>query len=150
MFRHIVVVNGSYLSVVDGSIMTLRRMTAYLTTKFSRVTVLCAPSRYHRSSEEEAAIEVVPAISMPFQPEYRLPLRLTRRARDLLTAKDTLVHLGAPDTLAIAALKAARRAGTPVVSSFHSNIVSYFRYLGVPRLLEPLGMALLSLVLREM
>jgi len=142
MFQHLVVVNGSYASVVDGSILTLRRMTRHLANRLDRVTVLCAPGRSdtHDCERDGAVLHTVPSLPMPFQPEYRLPAGLGRDAARMLTdTAGTLVHLGAPDPLAVAAMRHARRAGVPVVTSFHSNIVSYFRYLGLPRSIDRLG-----------
>jgi len=145
MFEHIIVVNGSYLSVVDGSILTLRRLTRHLIGCYPRVSMLCAARKESRQHLDQAVppgvgLSTVPSLCMPFQPEYCLPIGGRGAAQRLLAEHaDTLVHLAAPDTLAVSTLSAARRAGVPVVSSFHSNIVSYFKYLGLPRCFEKLG-----------
>lgn len=122
--------------------MTLRRLVDYLRTGGVDVTVLCGarpPSGGHAQPDHTAQVRSVP---LPFEHEYRLPAGLSRPLRrQLLAEPDSLIHLGAPDTLGVSCLRFAARCGLPVVSSFHSNIVSYFRYLGLPRVLERLGWA---------
>jgi glycosyltransferase involved in cell wall biosynthesis len=84
----------------------------------------------------------LPSIPLPFQHEYRLPSGLSRTLkREILAEPDTLIHLGAPDTLAVSCLRFARKHNVPVVTSFHSNIVAYFRFMGLPSVLEKVGWA---------
>ncbi|MGA8260628.1 MAG: glycosyltransferase family 1 protein [Arenicellales bacterium] len=122
--------------------MTLRRLVDFLRAGGVEVTVVCGARSTSDGSSHPDYIAQVPSVPLPFEPEYRLPGGLTRTVkRTLLANPDTLIHLGAPDTLAVSCLRFARRHGLPVVSSFHSNIVSYFRYLRLPRVLESLGWA---------
>lgn len=136
--QHVVITNGSFLEVNDGSIITLRRLLQYLESRGVRATVLCAASRAQYPLPD--SVISVPSMPLPFQSEYRFPLRLTRQAKEAITSiPNTLVHVGAPDGLGLAAMRLGRRLGLPVVSSFHSNIVSYFKYLSIPKVFERLG-----------
>lgn len=120
--------------------MTLRRLVEHLKTEAVRVAVLCAAGPARERGEKPGYIAEVRSLPLPFQHEYRLPGGLSRDLkRELLAEPDTLIHLGAPDTLAASCLRFAGKHGIPVVSSFHSNIVSYFKYLGLPAFVERLG-----------
>ena len=122
--------------------MTLRRLVDFLRAGGVEVTVACGARPPSDTNSHPDYISQVPSVPLPFEHEYRLPGGLTRTLkRTLLADPDTLIHLGAPDTLAVSCLRFARRHGLPVVSSFHSNIVSYFRYLGLPKVLERFGWA---------
>ena len=136
--QHVIISNGSFLEVTDGSIITLRRLSQYLTYNNVRATFLCSASRARYPLPDN--VISVPSIPLPVQSEYRFPFRLTREAKIAITSDpNTLVHVGAPDALGVAAMRFARRSGLPVVSSFHSNIVSYIKYLPVPAFFEHLG-----------
>jgi glycosyltransferase involved in cell wall biosynthesis len=59
-------------------------------------------------------------------------LRLSGRAKARLDRfKPQLIHLATPDWLGLRARSYGRKRGLPVVTSFHSNIISYFKYLGL-------------------
>ncbi len=136
--QHVIITNGSFLEVTDGSIITLRRLASYVRSRGVQATVLCSASRAKHPLPE--GVISVPSIPLPVQSEYRFPFRLTRQAKAAISKyPNTLVHVGAPDGLGIAAQRFARRLGLPAVASFHSNIVSYFKYLSVPRVFEHLG-----------
>jgi phosphatidylinositol alpha 1,6-mannosyltransferase len=81
----------------------------------------------------------VPYVRFPPYPAYRVSLPTTRRIRsDLRNFNPDLVHVVSPTPLAFRAQGLARELGIPVVASFHTHFVSYFRYYGIGRL-EPLG-----------
>ena len=94
--QHVVITNGSFLEVNDGSIITLRRLLQYLESRGVRATVLCAASRAQYPLPD--SVISVPSMPLPFQSEYRFPLRMTRQAKEAITnIPNTLVHVGAPD-----------------------------------------------------
>lgn len=150
-YKRVFVVNGSYLYVSDGSIATLRRLVDYLRSDGVHVTVLCGARRPAAAEVADGKsrqpgvpdrVAQVPSIPLPFQHEYRLPAGLSSALkREILSEPESLIHLGAPDTLAVSCLRFARKRGVPVVSSFHSNIVAYFKYMGLPAIVEKLGWA---------
>jgi phosphatidylinositol alpha 1,6-mannosyltransferase len=74
-------------------------------------------------------------VRFPLYPDYRVTLpALGGIARELEEWGPQLVHLVSPTPMASRAQGWARKRGIPVVSSFHTHFVSYFRYYGVPRL----------------
>lgn len=75
-------------------------------------------------------------VRFPLYPDYRVSLpQLTRGLRTDLEAFDPeLVHVVSPTPGAAWAQRWAARHGVPVVASFHTHFVSYFRYYGVRRL----------------
>jgi phosphatidylinositol alpha 1,6-mannosyltransferase len=70
----------------------------------------------------------------PLYPDYRISIPPPARSmrRELERFDPQLVHLVSPTPMAIWAGRWARRRGIPVVASFHTHFVSYFRYYGVP------------------
>lgn len=94
-------------------------------------------------------VRPVPFVRFPPYPDYRVSLPYTRGLRaDLESFAPDLVHVVSPTPLAWRAQKLARRQGVPVVASFHTHFVAYFRYYGVRRL-EPLGWRMLRAFYRE-
>jgi phosphatidylinositol alpha 1,6-mannosyltransferase len=74
-------------------------------------------------------------VRFPLYPDYRVTLpALGGIARELDEWRPRLVHLVSPTPMASRAQGWARKRGIPVVASFHTHFVSYFRYYGVPRL----------------
>lgn len=72
-------------------------------------------------------------VRFPLYPDYRVTLpRLGGIKAELDAWGPDLVHLVSPTPMASRAQAWARRNGVPVVSSFHTHFVSYFRYYGVP------------------
>ncbi|HEX2092120.1 MAG TPA: glycosyltransferase family 1 protein [Longimicrobiaceae bacterium] len=82
-------------------------------------------------------------VRFPLYPDYRISLPAGHGiGRELDAWGPELVHVVSPTPLAVWAQHYARRRRIPVVSSFHTHFVSYFRYYGVPAL-EGVGWALL-------
>ena len=72
-------------------------------------------------------------------PDYRVSRPGGAEVRaELERFRPTLVHVVSPTPMAVWAQRWARRAGVPVVASFHTHFVSYFRYYRVAPL-EGLG-----------
>ncbi len=73
--------------------------------------------------------------SFPPYPDYRVSIPWSYRVgRELDAWAPELVHVVSPTPMASWAQRWAARRGIPVVSSFHTHFVSYFRYYGVPAL----------------
>ncbi|HEX7240587.1 MAG TPA: glycosyltransferase, partial [Longimicrobiaceae bacterium] len=74
-------------------------------------------------------------VRFPLYPDYRVTLPLAHGVgRELDAWRPDLVHVVSPTPMASWAQRWAARRGVPVVSSFHTHFVSYFRYYGVPAL----------------
>lgn len=82
-------------------------------------------------------------VRFPPYPDYRISLPFSRGITEELDdfAPD-LIHVVSPTPLARRAQRLGRRRGIPVVASFHTHFVSYFRYYGIGPL-EPLGWSVL-------
>ncbi len=75
----------------------------------------------------------------PLYRAYRISVPPPSRAvrEELARFEPQLVHVVSPTPMAVWAQRWARRRGLPVVASFHTHFVSYFRYYGVPWLEGP-------------
>lgn len=72
-------------------------------------------------------------VRFPLYPDYRVSLPFAPAVwRELEAWGPDLVHVVSPTPLATRAQKWAMKRGIPVVSSFHTHFVSYFRYYGAP------------------
>lgn len=94
-------------------------------------------------------VRKLPSISFPLYTDYRLSIPWGRGlARDLDGWRPDLVHIVSPTPSAGWARRYATRRGIPIVATFHTHFVSYFRYYGV-RPLERLGWFLLRRTYRQ-
>jgi phosphatidylinositol alpha 1,6-mannosyltransferase len=88
-------------------------------------------------------VQGVRYIRFPPYPDYRVSLPWNRDVTEALDRfRPDLIHLVSPTPMAVWAQRHSRRRGLPVVSSFHTHFVSYFRYYRVQRL-EPVGWRML-------
>lgn len=106
--------------------------------------------RIYGPSSEEPALEhagdfiAVPSVSAPGRKEYRISLGFPKTAKtDCERFKPDLVHIATPDLLGAAALRWALKKELPVVSSFHTNFLSYFSYYWAVQPLKPVFAAYL-------
>ena len=71
------------------------------------------------------------AVPLPFYPEVRLPVVTPATvARELVSFRPDVVHIATEGPLGWAALRASRRLGLPVVSSYHTSFAHYLRLYG--------------------
>lgn len=85
----------------------------------------------------------VRAVRFPPYPDYRVSLPFQRLVTRKLDEFDPdLIHVVSPTPMGSWAKRLARRRGIPVVASFHTHFVSYFRYYGIAPF-EPAGWRLL-------
>lgn len=71
------------------------------------------------------------SIPLPFYPEVRLPVVIPATVgRELAGFRPDIVHIATEGPLGWAALRAARRLGLPVVSSYHTSFAHYLRLYG--------------------
>ena len=72
-------------------------------------------------------------VRFPLYPDYRVSIPVAPAVwREVEAWGPDLVHVVSPTPMASRAQKWAARQGVPVVSSFHTHFVSYFRYYGAP------------------
>ncbi|HEX5727344.1 MAG TPA: glycosyltransferase family 1 protein [Longimicrobiaceae bacterium] len=132
----------SLLPLVDGVSLTL----AHLFDHLERAGVdfrVYSPFVPGPEVAWSGRVHRVPYVRFPLHREYRVSLPLGHRVSARLDAYGPdLVHVVSPTPLAVRAQKYAARHGIPVVSSFHTHFVSYFRFYGFGGL-EGLGWRIL-------
>lgn len=129
--KRIALFTGNYVNIVDGVALTLNRMVGHFLRRGKEVVVFGpeGPSRALAPTGEFVGLPSVPA---PPQPEYRLATHMPRAARQRLRSfSPDLIHLATPDIIGMWGKAYGRRRKLPVVTSFHSNIVSYLNYVPV-------------------
>ncbi len=90
-----------------------------------------------------ARVRPVRYVHFPPYPDYRVSIPFRHGVgAELDDWRPDLVHLVSPTPMAMWAQRWARSRGVPVVASFHTHFVSYFRFYGIGRL-EELGWALM-------
>jgi phosphatidylinositol alpha 1,6-mannosyltransferase len=128
---------------VDGVSRTLARLFATLEERGVDFRVF-SPFVPDESVSWARRVRPLRYVRFPLYPDYRIAIpRLTRGVRaELYAFSPDLVHVVSPTPAAVWAQRWAKRAGVPVVASFHTHFVSYFRYYGV-RAFEGLGWSVL-------
>lgn len=85
--------------------------------------------RYREGDPPEAGYgfrKDFPALSLPFYREILLPMATPGMVRRAFSSFDPdVLHIATEGTLGLSALKAAARAGVPVVTSYHTNFPEY-------------------------
>lgn len=120
---------------VDGVSRTLARLFDSLEERGVDFVVF-SPFVPDASVSWSARVRPVRFVRFPLYPDYRVSLPLLSRgvARELERFRPDLLHVASPTPMAVWAQRWARRHDLPVVASFHTHFVSYFRYYGVPAL----------------
>ena len=119
---------GAYNHIADGVSLTLNRLVGYLENQGATVQVY-APTITNPALRHSGTLVPVPSISAPGRPEYRVSLGLGRAAHAALTEfRPHLFHIATPDLLGLAGLRSAKKAGMPVVASYHTHFASYLDY----------------------
>jgi phosphatidylinositol alpha 1,6-mannosyltransferase len=122
----------SLLPHVDGVSRTLAQLFGYLERSGVDFRVY-SPFVPGPEVSWSGRVRPVRYVRFPLYPDYRVSLPFGRAVwRELEAWGPDLVHVVSPTPLATRAQKWAVRRGTPVVSSFHTHFVSYFRYYGAP------------------
>lgn len=82
-------------------------------------------------------VQTMPSMVFPLYRDYRLSLPPGPTiARQIDALAPQLIHVVSPTPVAIWAQRYAARRGVPIVTSFHTDFVSYFRYYGFGRFEE--------------
>ncbi len=120
--------SGAYNHIADGVSLTLNRLVDFLGKNGAEVRIY-APTTPEPALVHAGTLVPVRSIQAPGRPDYRVSLGLSGEAREDLTRfRPDLFHIATPDFLGLAALKTARRSGTPVVASYHTHFASYLDY----------------------
>ncbi|HEX8274804.1 MAG TPA: glycosyltransferase family 1 protein [Longimicrobiaceae bacterium] len=124
----------SLLPHVDGVSRTLAQLFGTLETRGVEFRVY-SPFVPGPDVPWSGRVRPVRFVRFPLYPDYRVSLPLGHGVGPELDAwGPDLVHVVSPTPMASWAQRWAGHRGVPVVSSFHTHFVSYFRYYGVPAL----------------
>jgi len=131
----VAIFTDTYAPHVNGVARTLARLTAALQKRDhgARVFTVADP-------RAELSGDVVRWPGVPFwgYPELRLAAPSSRSVLERLRAwEPTLVHVATPFGLGLAGIRAAKRLGVPVVSSYHTSFSEYARFYGFGALAAP-------------
>ncbi|MBA3510376.1 glycosyltransferase family 1 protein [Sphingomonas sp.] len=144
----IALVSGNYNYVRDGANQALNRLSDYLLRQGAQVRAY-SPTVANPAFEANVEIVNIPSVPIPFRPEYRLPLALTRRARrDLAEYNPNIVHIASPDIVAHRAVSWARRRNIAAIASIHTRFDTYLSYYHL-EVLEPAARAIMRRLYRR-
>lgn len=126
---------------LNGVTRTLARLTDVLAARGAAVCVAAAGA-----GEDDADAHAHPSVpvvrwggrAFPRYPELRVaPARLRRAAALLHDFRPSLVHAATPFGVGLAGRWAARRAGVPLVTSYHTHLSAYAAFYGLGALAAP-------------
>lgn len=127
----IAVFSGNYNYVRDGANQALNRLVAHLERRGAEVLVF-SPVTDSPAFAHAGQLTPTPSVPFPRRPEYRFPLGLPRKSREILRKfNPDLLHVSSPDLLCMAAIKFAHANGKPVVASVHTRFETYLDYYGI-------------------
>jgi len=134
----IVYFTESLLPLVDGVSLTLARLFETVESRGIDFRVY-SPFVPGDSVSWSSRVRPLRYFRFPLHRDYRVSLPVGRRvARELDDFAPDLIHIASPTPLAAWAQAHGRRRGIPVVATFHTDFVAYFRYYG-GRPLERVG-----------
>jgi glycosyltransferase involved in cell wall biosynthesis len=120
--------SGNYNYVRDGANQALNRLVGYLLSQGASVRIY-SPTVEQPAFAATGDLVSVPSMAIPFRPEYRIPLSLSRSVRrDLEAFNPNIVHIASPDRVSRKAVKWAKKQNLPVLCSVHTRFETYFRY----------------------
>jgi glycosyltransferase involved in cell wall biosynthesis len=120
--------SGNYNYVRDGANQALNRLVGYLLSQGASVRIY-SPTVENPAFQATGDLVSVPSMAIPFRPEYRIPLSLSRSVRrDLEAFNPNIVHIASPDRVSRKAVKWAKKQNLPVLCSVHTRFETYFRY----------------------
>ncbi|NBC25831.1 MAG: glycosyltransferase [Bacteroidetes bacterium] len=125
---NIALFTGNYNHIRDGVSLTLNKWVDYLQQTGANVLVF-GPTVDEPALDHAGTLVPVPSIKAPGRPEYRITLGLPSAEKNRLQTFDPdIVHIATPDILGYQALKWAKEAHVPIVSSYHTHFTSYLKY----------------------
>lgn len=133
----------TFLPKVDGVVNTLCHLLDYLAERGHRAIVFAPEgSPAHYAGMPVISLACCP---FPFYPELKLGLPFLDVTKPMDDFRPDLIHVLNPFSLGLIGLKQARRTGTPVVASYHTDIPGFLEQWGFDLLAEPLWTYLLWL-----
>jgi glycosyltransferase involved in cell wall biosynthesis len=120
----------SLLPHVDGVSRTLAQLFGTLEKRGVDFRIF-SPFKPGPEISWSTRVHEIPYIRFPLYKDYRVASPIGHRASARLDEyQPDLIHVVSPTPINVRAEKYGRRRGVPVVSSFHTHFVSYFRFYG--------------------
>jgi phosphatidylinositol alpha 1,6-mannosyltransferase len=130
----IVYFSESLLPLVDGVSLTLANLFDALENEGVDFRVY-APFVPEASIRWSGRVRHVRSVAFPWYRDYRVSVPWGHGlAAELDAWAPDIVHVASPTPLAVWAQSYCTARGIPIVATFHTNFVAYFRHYGVPRL----------------
>lgn len=119
-------VTDTFLPQVNGVTRTLDRLARTVEARGGAVEIFTADDP---AATPDARVQRFPSVSFWGYPELRLAAPGSERlARAMSRWGATLVHAATPFGMGLAARRAARRAGVPLVTSYHTHFTAYAHF----------------------
>jgi glycosyltransferase involved in cell wall biosynthesis len=135
----LLLITDTYPPEINGVARTLSTLARGLTARGHAVEVITTRAAESAEPEGAPARHVVPSLPLPGYPGLRVGLATRGRLLRLFERfQPDVLYVATETPLGLAAIRAARRAGVPVVSGFHTNFQTYLGDYG------PAGLASLA------
>lgn len=126
----------TYPPQVNGVARTLARLAEAIEARGGAVRIVTVADP---DASEHATVDRWPSIPFWAYPQLRIAAPSRQRAMDVMEQwKPTLVHVTTEFGVGLAGLFAAREAGVPVVSSYHTHFKAYLEFYRLS-MLEPMA-----------
>lgn len=142
----LLLITDTYPPEINGVARTLSTLARGLTARGHAVEVVTTRAAEPDEPEGTPARHLVPSLPLPGYPGLRVGLATRGRLRRLFERfRPDVLYVATETPLGLAAIRAASKAGIPVVSGFHTNFQTYlgdYAPPGVAALARPLLCAL--------
>lgn len=125
-----------FLPKVDGVVTRITRTLDQL-TELGHTALVFAPGNPPDRYGPHRVVRVRSVSFRPWYPELRVGLPTPRIAREMIEFQPDVVHAVNPVWLAAYGVLSARRRNLPLLASFHTDVPSYTRRLGLSFLHAP-------------
>ncbi|HCS49337.1 MAG TPA: glycosyltransferase family 1 protein [Candidatus Aminicenantes bacterium] len=114
---------GMFIQDFDGATKTLFELIRSLRQRRAEVAVWSFSSR--PTALPGVPVSRVPAISLPFYPDYKFALPGPSLFRQIRKFKPDLIHLTVPDSVGLGLAGLAKVKRIPLLMSYHTDFISY-------------------------
>jgi glycosyltransferase involved in cell wall biosynthesis len=126
MSLRVTLVSETYMPQINGVSRTLERLVDHCVQRGDLVQLMVPRYEEAKADREGIVRRSWRGWRLPFYREVILPLVTPRRLRrEIAGFSPDLVHIATEGPLGVAALRACRQLGLPVVSSYHTNFPQY-------------------------
>lgn len=127
---------GTYLKEQDGVAKTLYEFVDTLLSHDIEVAIW-SPT-ITPQEKDGLTLNKIPSIPLIVYPVYRISLWTPGIRKAIDNFKPDIIHTSTPDLLGLKFLKYGKKKGIPVVTSYHTDFISYLKYYHAGFLSKPL------------